>query len=58
MAFGGIVEVFLGVSAERRSLEDVATPLSAVRKAASDSLAGIRGAVSDMGPQVRTTGTT
>jgi hypothetical protein len=29
MAFGGIVEIFLGVSAEQKSLEDVATPISA-----------------------------
>ena len=32
MIVGGIVELFLGVSAERQSLEDVATPLSAVRR--------------------------
>jgi MFS family permease len=31
MIAGGLVEVFLGVAAERRSLEDVATPLSLVR---------------------------
>jgi MFS family permease len=49
MAFGGIVEMFLGVSAERRSLEDVASPLSLVRKAA-DSLSGIRGAVAEAPP--------
>jgi MFS family permease len=55
MAFGGIVEVFLGVSAERKSLEDVASPLSLVRKA-SESLSGIRGAVDGVGPQVRTSG--
>ena len=30
MVLGGIAEVILGVAAERRSLEDVATPLSAV----------------------------
>lgn len=30
MALGGIAEVILGVAAERRSLEDIATPLSAV----------------------------
>jgi len=30
MALGGLVEVFLGVDAERRSLEDIAAPLSAV----------------------------
>jgi MFS family permease len=30
MMIGGLAEVFLGVSAERQALEDVATPLSAV----------------------------
>jgi MFS family permease len=30
MALGGIVEIFLGVDAEQQSLEDVASPLSAV----------------------------
>jgi len=34
MIVGGLVEVFLGVDAENKSLEDVATPLSAVRDAA------------------------
>ena len=32
MIIGGIVDLFLGVKAERQSLEDVATPLSAVRR--------------------------
>ena len=32
MAIGGIVEIVLGVDAEGKSLEDVATPLSAVRR--------------------------
>ncbi len=36
MAVGGLVEVFLGVNAERRSLEDVASPLSLVKKAAKE----------------------
>ena len=30
MVIGGVAEVFLGVSAERQALEDVATPLSAI----------------------------
>lgn len=30
MVIGGIIEIFLGVAAERRSLEDVAQPISAV----------------------------
>jgi len=57
MILGGIVELLLGVAAERKSLEDVATPLSLVRKA-SESLSGIRGTITDAGPQVRTTGAT
>jgi MFS family permease len=32
MIIGGLAEVFLGVSAERQALEDVATPLSAVNQ--------------------------
>ncbi len=35
MMIGGAVEIFLGIAAEGRSLEDVARPLSLVRKAAS-----------------------
>ena len=57
MVLGGIVEIFLGVAAERRSLEDIATPLSAVRRKAADTMAGIRGALPETGPAVRTTGT-
>ena len=30
MVVGGLVEVFLGIDAENKSLEDVATPLSVV----------------------------
>jgi MFS family permease len=32
MIIGGVVEIFLGVPAEQRSLEDVAVPLSAIRR--------------------------
>jgi hypothetical protein len=32
MILGGVAEVFLGVAAEGRSLEDIAKPLSMVRK--------------------------
>jgi hypothetical protein len=32
MILGGVVAAFLGVPAERRSLEDIASPLSLVRK--------------------------
>jgi hypothetical protein len=31
MVVGGLVEVFLGIDAEGKSLEEVAVPLSAVR---------------------------
>ena len=33
MILGGLAEVFLGVAAEGKSLEDIASPLSMVRKA-------------------------
>jgi hypothetical protein len=36
----------LGVAAEGRSLEDIATPLSAVRAKVSDATAGLRSATS------------
>jgi MFS family permease len=39
MVIGGIVEAFWGVDAERRSLESVATPLSARAATASDACA-------------------
>jgi MFS family permease len=37
MIIGGVVEVFLGVAAEGKSLEDVATPLSAEHSSPSSS---------------------
>ena len=37
MAAAGIIEIFFGVNAERRSLEDVARPLSFVEEAAASS---------------------
>ena len=43
MMLGGVVELFLGVAAEGKSLEDVASPLSAVDHGPS-SLANITGA--------------
>jgi MFS family permease len=54
MVLGGIVEIVLGVAAERRSLEDVATPLSAVRRRASEALSGIRAAMPEGAAQPRT----
>jgi MFS family permease len=37
MIIGGLVEIFLGVAAEGKSLEDVASPLSMVRKTAGSA---------------------
>lgn len=34
MIAGGLVEVFLGIDAEGKSLEDVADPLSGIRQSA------------------------
>jgi MFS family permease len=42
MVVGGLVEVFLGVAAERQSLESIATPLSAVGVPGSLVAAGAR----------------
>jgi MFS family permease len=44
MMVGGLVEAFLGVAAERRSLEDIALPLSAIEKPPSTHLSNITGA--------------
>ncbi len=41
MAIGGLTELFIGVNAERTSLEDVASPLSLVSKA-SESISEMR----------------
>lgn len=38
MVLGGIVEIVLGIAAEGRSLEDVASPLSAVRQRSGDTV--------------------
>ena len=43
MVIGGLVEAAIGVPAERRALEDVARPLSAVQKAASTVLSSLPG---------------
>jgi hypothetical protein len=42
MVVGGITELILGVAAERRSLEDIATPLSAVGNPYGSMSAGAR----------------
>ena len=44
MIVGGVAEVFLGVAAEGKPLEDVASPLSMVRKAAGSVSAATQGA--------------
>jgi MFS family permease len=56
MVVGGVVEIALGIAAEGRSLEDVASPLSAVRTKLADSVAGLTtGAAAAIdGPGVRT----
>jgi MFS family permease len=42
MILGGLVEVFLGVAAEGKSLEDIATPLSAVRTKVSSGVNALK----------------
>jgi MFS family permease len=62
MVLGGIVEILLGVAAERQSLEDVASPLSLVRRKAAETMSGLRGALADASDgatsPARATGTT
>ena len=58
MAVGGIVEAVIGVKAERTSLEDIASPLSLVKKPVDGILSGVRNALPEGGPQARTTGAT
>ena len=56
MIAGGIVAAVLGVDAEGRSLEDIATPLSAVRSRMSESMSGLTsGAAAAMEPQQQRT---
>jgi MFS family permease len=52
MIIGGVVEIFLGVSAEGQSLEDVASPLSSVSK--PSALSNVTG--SPRAPAARSTG--
>jgi hypothetical protein len=42
MAIGGLVAAFLGVDAERRSLEDIASPLTAIRARATEAAGKVR----------------
>jgi MFS family permease len=58
MILGGIVEIVLGVAAERRSLEDVASPLSLVKQRVGDTLSGVRAAIPDAGVRTQTPGAT
>jgi hypothetical protein len=53
MVVGGIVEIFLGVAAEGKSLEDVANPLSAVRKV-PESISGMRSGALSVDRRTRT----
>jgi MFS family permease len=57
MIVGGLVEIFLGVDAEGKSLEEVARPLSMVRKTASAISEGTKGTGTKSGPLPGTTGT-
>ena len=50
MVVGGIIEAVLGIAAERRSLEDIASPLSLVRKI-SESMSGLTGGVAGPLPE-------
>jgi MFS family permease len=56
MAVGGIVAAVFGVKAERTSLEDVANPLSLVKRA-SQSISGMRDSVADAGDSTKAYGT-
>jgi MFS family permease len=42
MAIGGLVAAFLGVDAEQKSLEDIASPLTAVRARATEAADNLR----------------
>lgn len=44
MVMGGVIAAFLGIAAEGRSLEDIAKPLSVVRKA-SEKVSGLAGSL-------------
>jgi len=46
MVFGGVIEIALGISAEGKSLEDIASPLSAVRSKVADSVSSVAGMTS------------
>jgi len=51
MAVGGLTAAIIGVDAERRSLEDIASPLSAVRARASQMAGSIRDRMEPGGPE-------
>ena len=44
MMVGGIVEIFLGIDAEQKSLEDISLPLSALNSGPSKRLSNVTGA--------------
>jgi hypothetical protein len=52
MALGGVVELFFGIRAEQRSLEDIATPLTA--EEAEEGWARERGEIGPAEPATRT----
>jgi MFS family permease len=52
MAFGGLIAAFLGVDAEGRSLEDIASPLSSARSRMSETMSGLTsGTVATLDPK-------
>ncbi len=51
MIIGGLIEVVWGVKAERRGLESIAKPLTAVSSAVKSSAARTRGRVAGAGPR-------
>jgi MFS family permease len=51
MSLGGLVAAFLGVDAEGRSLEDIASPLTLVRRQASEAATAVR---ESLGPRAQT----
>ncbi|HEX6500502.1 MAG TPA: MFS transporter [Micromonosporaceae bacterium] len=55
MAVGGVVAAVIGVDAERRSLEDIASPLSAVRRRAAATAEELRGRLAAGGTQIEPT---
>jgi MFS family permease len=54
MVIGGLVEIFLGIAAEQKSLEDIASPLSAVRRRVPEAISGMTSGALSAGDRTRT----